>query len=100
MPLFTQLPRGLITGNRASGFVGSRNPSAHEKSRSPNTVLQPSKQLTVGRLLLLVWDEPKLLHDAQVIVALPLLGYFAVLDAVYGDTFDLYLLASRRAKLL
>jgi hypothetical protein len=41
-----------------------------------------------------------LLHDAQVIVALPLLGYLALLDAVYGDAFDLYLLASGRAKLL
>ncbi len=35
----------------------------------------------------LFWNEPKLLEDAQIIVAFPLLYYLAVLDAVYGDTF-------------
>ncbi len=41
-----------------------------------------------------------MLHHAQIIVALPLLDYLAVLEAVDGDARDLYLLASRGAKLL
>jgi hypothetical protein len=50
--------------------------------------------------LLLFGNEPKLLHHAQIIVALPLLDYLASVDAVYGDAFDLYLPASGGAKLL
>src|SRR5215204_4692118 len=46
------------------------------------------------------WDEPKLLQDAQIIVALPILHYLAVLKAVHADAFELELPSSRRAKLL
>ena len=41
-----------------------------------------------------------MLHQAQIIVALPLLDYLAVRDAVYGDALELYLFAGGRAKLL
>jgi hypothetical protein len=48
----------------------------------------------------LLGNEPKLLHDAQVVVPFPLLGYLASFDAVYGDALDLYVIARGRAKLL
>jgi hypothetical protein len=48
--------------------------------------------------LLLFGNEPELLHRAQIIVALPLLDYLAVLDAVHGEPFDLYLPASGRTE--
>jgi hypothetical protein len=50
--------------------------------------------------LLLFRDESKLLQQAQNVVAFPLLDYLAVFEAVDGDAFDLYLLASRGAELL
>jgi hypothetical protein len=46
------------------------------------------------------WDEPKLLQYAQIIVALPILHYLAVLKAVHADAFKLKWPSSRRAKLL
>src|SRR3712207_6753114 len=56
---------------------------------------------SLGLLLLLLFgNEPKLLHKAHVIPAIPLLDYLATLDAVYGDALGLYLPASGRAKLL
>ena len=45
------------------------------------------------------WDEPKLLQYAQIIVALPILHYLAVLKAVHPDAFKLKLPSSRRAEL-
>jgi hypothetical protein len=59
---------------------------------------RPGKELTLCRPALLFGNEPELLHRAQIIVALPLLNYLAVLDAVHGEPFDLYLPASGRAK--
>ena len=51
-------------------------------------------------LLLLFGGKPKLLKHAQIIVALPLLDYLGVLEAVDGDALELKLSASGRAKLL
>jgi hypothetical protein len=48
----------------------------------------------------LFWDKSKLLQHAQIIVALPLLDYLGVLEAVDGDALELKLSASGRAKLL
>ena len=45
-------------------------------------------------------NKPELLQHAQIVVALPLLDYLAILDAVYGDAFEFYTLASGRAQLL
>jgi hypothetical protein len=42
-------------------------------------------------LVLLFGGKPKLLEHTQVIVALPLLDYLAVLEAVDGDAFKLHL---------
>jgi hypothetical protein len=44
--------------------------------------------------------KPELLQHIQIVVALPLLDYLAILDTVYGDAFELYALASGRAQLL
>jgi hypothetical protein len=41
-----------------------------------------------------------LLKHAQIIVCFPLLDYLTVLEAVDGDAFELYRLASGRAKVL
>jgi hypothetical protein len=41
--------------------------------------------------LLLFRGEPKLLHHAQIIVAVPILDCLAPFDAAYADAFDLYL---------
>jgi hypothetical protein len=49
---------------------------------------------------LLFGSKPELLQDAQVVVTLPLLNYLAVLDAVYGDAFELDPLAGGRTILL
>jgi hypothetical protein len=46
---------------------------------------RPAKEFTFS--LLPFSDKPELLQHAQVVVALPLLDYLAILDAVYGDAF-------------
>jgi len=51
-------------------------------------------------LLLLFGSEPKLLHEAQVIVAVPVLDYLASLDAANGDALELYLPPGGGTKLL
>ena len=51
-------------------------------------------------LLLLFGGKPKLLQHAQIIVALPLLDYLAILEAVDGDAFELHLSACGRSKVL
>jgi hypothetical protein len=54
----------------------------------------------VCRSALLLGSTPNLLQQAQIIVSLPLLYDLAAFDAVHGEAFELYLLASRRAELL
>ena len=44
-------------------------------------------------------DEPKLLHHAQIIVAVPIRDRLAPFEAAYADAFDLYLPASGGPKL-
>src|SRR5215211_7253648 len=49
-------------------------------------------------LLLLFWNETKLLQQAQIVVSLPCLGYPVAFEAVNGDAFKLKGPASRRTK--
>jgi hypothetical protein len=49
-------------------------------------------------LLLLFWNETKLLQQAQIVVSLPCLGYLVAFEAVNGDAFKLKGPASGRTK--
>jgi hypothetical protein len=47
----------------------------------------PRRELTAS--LLALSNKSELLKHTQIVVALPLLDYLAILDAVYGDAFEL-----------
>src|ERR687897_1552288 len=58
----------------------------------------PARVASSVALLLLFWNETKLLQQAQIVVSLPCLGYLVAFEAVNGDAFKLKGPASGRTK--
>src|SRR5215211_1333754 len=95
----TRIGKGVGSGaerSARSGHEGEPEPLHREcvcKDPGPARVAN-------SVVLLLLGSKPELLQDAQIVVCFPLLDYLAVLKAVDGDAFELYLPLSGRAQVL
>ncbi len=74
---------GAVQGNFAEFlFQALRLIGARRRAEAANRSPGPARVANSVGLLLLFGNEPKLLHKAQLIVAIPLFDYLATLNAV------------------